>query len=133
MTKTANTKPRSATFEDLRDARRRSAEVLGIAADGEAMMIHWLALPAEKIVEYLEREENTTMSKKEKYLETISDLSKSLITEDGEPLATEEQLLKVAGDTINTLMMTVSGITKEDIERVKNASGGAAGDASPTA
>lgn len=132
MTKTTNSKPRSATFDDLRAARFRTAEVMGIAADGEAMTIHWLALPAAKVVEYLDREENEELPKSQKYRKAVADLAENLIDAEGKPLATEEQMFELPADTINILMRTVAGLKDKEGDE-GNASGGADGSASPTA
>lgn len=130
MTQT-NGKPRSATFEDLRAARFRSAEVLGISPDGEPLTIHWLALSAAKVVEYLDREESDEVSQSQKYMLAIADLAENLVTEDGQPLATKEDLMALPADTINTLMSTVAGAKPKAADE-GNASGEAAGVASPT-
>lgn len=133
MTKAnSNGNARSATFEDLRAARHRTAEVLGLSADGEPMTIHWLALSAAKVVEYLDREDSAEVSQAQKYQLAIADLAENLVTEDGDPLATKDQLMELPADTINTLMQTVAGVkVKEGDEG--NASSETDGSVSPTA
>jgi hypothetical protein len=134
MTKAGNTngKSRSATFEDLRAARFRTAEVLGLGADGEAMTIHYKALSGAKVVEYLDREEDENVSQGQKYRLAVADLAENLVDAGGAPLATQEQLMELPADTINLLMKTVAGVKEAEGDE-GNASGEAAGSASPTA
>lgn len=130
-TQTSNGKPRSATFEDLRAARFRTAEVLGLGADGETMTIHYLALSAEKVVEYLDRKDDDEVSDSQKYLLAVADLAENLVDEKGKPLASKDDLMTLPADTIGILMETVAGVKKGDAGG--NASGEAGGAASPTA
>lgn len=130
MTK-STTKTRSATFEDLRDARYRTAEVLGLGAADEAMKVHYKALSAAQVVEYMDREQDEAVPQSQKYRMAIADLAAALVTENREPLATEEQLMELPADTINMLMRTVAGVKAEGSEG--NVSGEAGGSASPTA
>lgn len=128
---TKSTKTRSATFEDLRDARFRTAEVLGLGGDDEVMKVHYRALSAAQVVEYMDREQDEAVAQSQKYRMAIADLAAALVTEDRQPLATEEQLMELPADTINMLMRTVAGVKAEGPEG--NASGEAGGSASPTA
>lgn len=135
MTKAGNTtngKSRSATFEDLRAALHRTAEVFGLGAEGEAMTIHFKALSGAEVVAYMDREEDEDIPQSQKYRAAVEDLSRKLLTEDGEQLATEEQLMELPADMINTLMKTVAGVKDKEGDE-GNVSSEADGSASPTA
>ena len=133
MTKAGtNGKTRSATFEDLRAARFRTAEVFGLGADGEAMTIHYKALSGAKVVEYMDREQDEDLPQSQKYKLAIADLAETLVDASGEPLADEKQLMELPADTINLLMKTVAGVKDKEGDE-GNVSGEAGGSASPTA
>lgn len=120
------TKKAGITF-DLGVARSlgiRTAELTGMLPDGEVAIVHYRPLSGDQVLDYLEREEDKEVSQVVKYREACKSLSGSLVTPDGEPLATEEQVRTFPADLINTLMALVAGIKKEEAE--KNASTGAA-------
>ena len=132
MTKKASTNgaPRFITFDDLRAARFRTAEV--VVGGGAPMRIAYMAMSGNKAVAYMDREGSDEMSDGDKYRAACADLAEALVNEDGSAFATQEQLMELDPETITALIKTVAGVKDKEGDE-GNVSGEAGGSASPTA
>lgn len=133
MAKKATNKVRDIALGDLRAHQLRTVEVAGLLPDGGTGTIHYRAFSARKMLEYMERAQDAEMTDAEKFVRTVRDLSELLVTPEGEPFASEDDLMELPADALTAMLGAIANRAVETAGGGEgNASSGAPGSDSPT-